>query len=209
MKKYFMISIIIFFPLVIIGCMVRGTFVNANDLSYYTVATADVQILDILERNIDDIEERSEYIMKVRCKSSSQFVFKKTYQEVEVLKVFRGDSDVKKGDKINISPASSCIFTDDGSINMGFINEMRIEEEYLVFLDEPKSSIELGISIYPTVEFIMTMIFAYDDIETSIAQKGYVPYTDVKAYEIFADSQSVIDKFLKIKENLLEKYKAD
>lgn len=207
MKKMLVISLMMFLPMIIIGCFIRSTFVNANDLSYYPVATAGVYILEALENNCEVIEERSSYILKVRCNSDSQFVFKRTYQEVEVLEVFCGKPDVQKGDVINISPAASHIFDDDGSINMGFINEMQVEKEYLVFLDEPKTSVELGISIYPTVEFIMTMIFAYDDIENTVAQSGYVPYTEVESCEIFADSKRTINKFIKIKTELINKYK--
>lgn len=209
MKKYCIISAVVFLPLIIIGVMVRGTFVNANDLDFYPVATAGVYVLDALENNIELVEDRSEYILKVRCKSDSIFVFKRTYQEVEVLHSFSGVGDIKQGDVINISPAASYIFSDDGSLNMGFINEMRVGREYLVFLDEPKSSVELGITIYPTVEFIMTMIFAYDDIENAVAETGYVPYSVVATSEIFADDQSAINKFLKIKATFLEKYKVN
>lgn len=206
MKKMLVISLAMFLPMIVMGCFVRGTFVNANDLSYYPVASAGTYIIDALENSYEVIGERSSYILKVRCKTDSQFVFKRTYQEVEVLEVFRGNSDVKKGDVINISPAASYIFDDDGSINMGFINEMQVEKEYLVFLDVPKTSVELGISIYPTVEFIMTMIFAYDEIENTVAPMGYVPYTEVESCEIFADSKRSINKFLRIKAELLNKY---
>lgn len=83
---------------------------------------------------------------------------------------------------------------------------MRVEQEYLVFLDDKKTSVELDISIYPTVEFIMTMIFSYDEIENTAAESGYVSYTEVEDCEFFADKQMSIDQFLKIKSDLLEKY---
>ena len=190
MRKIGILTCIIFLPVLVIGFMVRGTFVNANDLSYYTVATAGAHIVTALENNAETIGEGSAYILKVKCKSDTQFLFKKTYQEVEVVKVFQGKEDVAKGDVINISPAASHIFSDDDSINMGFVNEMRVGKEYLVFLDEKKTSVELGISIYPTVEFIMTMIFGYEDMENNANAVGYVLYEEVKDCEFFSETKT-------------------
>lgn len=68
------------------------------------------------------------------------------------------------------------------------------------------TSVELEMSIYPTVEFIMTMIFGYEDMENNATAVGYVPYEELKDCEFFSDTKAGIRKFLEVKKKLLEKY---
>lgn len=206
MRKIGILTCVIFLPVLVIGFVVRGTFVNANDLSYYTVATAGAHIVTALENSAETIGENSAYILKVKCKTDTQFLFKKTYQEAEVLEVFQGKEDVAKGDVINISPGASHIFSDDDSINMGFVNEMRVDKEYLVFLGDKMTSVELEMDLYPTTEFIMTLIFGYEDRENNATATGYVSYDELKDCEFFSETKAGIRKFLEAKNKLLEKY---
>ena len=209
MKRITIITILMLIPAIIVGIIGKCSYTNHNNLSYYTVATIDEELLSFVYHSKEDIQESSSYILKVKCTSDTQFSFKLTYQEAEVIEVYKGKDKMQKGNMIRISPVSSCIFSDDNSINMGFVNEMEKGKEYLVMLGEEKSSLELKQSIYPTVECMITMIFAYDEIENKVAKEGYVPYTEVESSEVFADSQEAIDLFEQMKTELLEKYSSD
>lgn len=196
-------------PAIVAGIIGRCSYTNHNNLSYYTVATIDEELLSVVYNAKEEIQEGSSYILKVKCTSDTQFSFKLTYQNAEVIEVYKGKDKMQKGNIIRISPVSSCIFSDDNSINMGFVNEMEKGNEYLVMLGEERTSLELKQSIYPTVDCIITMIFAYDEMENNVAKEDYVPYTELENSEVFANSQEAIDLFEQMKTELLEKYSFD
>lgn len=204
MKKLVITTIALWTLAIGVGIFARASFVNKNSLEEYTVATVNETVLSPVYEDLNLIVEQSYHILRVRCKSEVQFSFKLTYQEVEVLEVFSGDKSV--GERINISPSSSCIFSDDDSINLGFVNAMKVGEEYLVFLADEQYSVELEKVIYPTITCNITMIFSYDDIENVVVNKIYVPYEEVKNSEIFARTKEAEELFLKIKGELLEAY---
>lgn len=210
MKKLPMITLVIIIIELIIGVICRTTFTNYNDLKYYNVALIEEEFLQDIQENLDEQYEKSKYIVKVKCISDVTFSFLRTYQLVEIEKVFKG-SELTKGEQINVSTYSSRIYFDDMSVNMGFVNAMNKGEEYLVFLSEVKKSEEYATQIYLTPETIVTPIFAYDNHQNAIVPAKYedyliVNYTDVENNEFFATSEEGVSILNDVKQRLIRKY---
>lgn len=215
MKKLIIAAAVLFIVEAVAGAVCRTTFTNYDDMEDYNVATISGEYVSGLGESYIDALENSDYILKVRCTSDMAFAFLITYQPVEVETVFKG-VDVSAGDVINVMRSSSQIFgEDDGdgirSVNMGFANEMNKDEEYLIFLDEVRTSRETGEVMYVTPEVIMTPIFSYSEHTNIIPEQPYedntyVPYTAVADNEFFIDSQEGFDKMNEIKQMLTAKY---
>lgn len=204
MKKIGIVTIILLVPAIIAGIIVRGSFIEPSTLSNYRVAMMGPELMSIVEEAMDEYEADTSHILRVKCVSEEKFLFRQTYQEVEVLKTFRGD--LKEGEKICVSPCSSNIFEFMNAINMGFVNAMMEGEEYLILLNEGITSEELDMTMYPSADGIMTFFFLCDSVPNVIRSEMDVPYDEVKENEFFADSQEVLDRYEALKAKLLEKY---
>lgn len=206
MKKIVILTILMLIPAFIVALIVRSSFTEKDDLDYYVVATADEELMKTYYDSFKTVEDNCCYILKIKCVSDVKFIFKQTYQEGEVVEIFKGNNKINIGDKINIMPASSRIYIDDNSVNMGFVNAMQEEKEYLVFLGEKLTSVELSMDMYPTEEALFTTLFSYTDIPNEVFKSGYVNYGEVKEFEVFVTSTNAIDLFLELKMSLIEKY---
>jgi hypothetical protein len=211
MKKLFITSIIVMVLSMIPGVYCKKSFIRQDDLSQYKVALLDGEYAETMSDEYIKKIEKSEYILKVRCISDVTFSYLRTYQEVEVEKVFQG-KNISEGDNIFISVADSYIFFSDMSINMGFVNAMNKDEEYLVFIAEKQKSKELSFSIYTPCETLLSPVFSYSEHDNVIPEEydpniPYVSYTSVMGNEFFVGSEEGLKNIINIKESLISKYK--
>ncbi|MBQ3584392.1 MAG: hypothetical protein IJA27_06735 [Lachnospiraceae bacterium] len=194
----------------IIGGICRNSYVNCDELEYYKVGLmADELVLNLKDRMEKTLDE-STYILKVKCIDEVEFSFKRTYQAVQIEKVYKGEN-ISTGECINISMISSNVYQDDMSINMGFVNKMMVGEEYLVFLGQKVVSIEYGTEIYMTPDYIMAPVFSYKEhnnviVDSLFEDSLYAYYKDVSENEFFVESEEALNILLGIKNNLIEKY---
>lgn len=206
MKKMALITVIMLIPAVITGLWCRSTFVYCNELKYYKVSPVDTSVIEIVAKNLETLTDESVYVLKVKCISEPLFTFKRMYQRVEVLEIFKGDG-IDAGDVINITACSSRIFTEDNRINMGFVNAMHQDKDYLVLLNEREDVKEIELKLYPTAEALITLIFVYENtVNAPAGEVVYVPYTKLQDNELFARTQEGLEIFLDIKQKVMEKY---
>lgn len=117
----------------------------------------------------NDLESESNYILKVTPTDGVKFSFLCYTEPVKILEVYKGDN-LHSGDEIEILRNSSNIFWDmnnTDSVNMGFVNLMNPNEEYLVFLKDKISEK----AIYKTVPCLMATIFSYENHDNMIILK--------------------------------------
>ena len=207
MKKLSVITVIILIPAIIAGIWCRRTFVDCNELKYYKIAPVATSVIAKASENLEGVINEAQHVLRVKCISAPLFTFKRMYQTVEVREVFEGEG-ITVGDTIKITPCSSCIFTADNSINMGFVNAMKKDKEYLVLLNKKEVVRELKLELYPTAQALIALIFAYEDtVNAPVGEVISVPYTKAQDNELFARTQEGLDIFLDIKQKVMERYR--
>lgn len=217
--RYKILSIIT--VVMICGCAIWGgvekqsysqILEEENYLNNFQVAEfPDELIQDVAEDMRNSLPE-SEYIIKVMSTGKTRNIFKCYMQEVIVEKIYRGEG-IEENEKIYIMKPGWQYYFDDMTVNMGFVNRMERNEEYLVFLNERADSSldkEVDHEVYYLNDDIISPVFCYNEKENVIVETGnesrYVDYIEVKNNEFFLSSQDAIDIMLEIKQEMLKKY---
>ena len=82
-------------------------------------------------------------VLQVAPVGGIEAVFKTLRQPVEIVHILKGSDliDETIGEQIYITRASWCLFFDDMTANLGFVNTMRHGQYYLIFLEGKMSSL--------------------------------------------------------------------
>lgn len=221
MKLYIqacLISVIVL-ALAVFGVIKRQSYTDISKNSVYldNIQTAECPELyakkgiDIMINSLPD----SEIILRISIIGDIEHMFGFSQQKVCVQEVYKG-KNLNKGDEIYITSKHWYLSLDDNpdSLERGYINIMRDEYEYLVFISNKINTFEKD---YPSVytladNYFMAPVFCYEDIENVIIppnnESTYVPYNKVKDNEFFATSEVVLDIWQKMKSNFLVAYPA-
>lgn len=125
-------------------------------------------------------------------------MFKTLRQPVEIVHILKGSDliDETIGEQIYITRASWCLFFDDMTANLGFVNTMRHGQYYLIFLEgkvELPEAQKSPTNIYYLCNTIVTPVFSYTEGEDVVIPidtvPTYVPYAEVENNTFFAASQ--------------------
>lgn len=201
------------FIAIIIGIIYRQSYTNItaqpNPLENFSVALWDVNIgppnfMDILR---DELPE-SQFIIRAKSLGQIEYRFKIKKQLVEVLEVYKGD-ELKAGDVIWVTSLGSRFFFQDMTANMGFVNVMEPNQEYLIFLEEKLESMNKNEVVYGVPGFIISPIFSYNDYDhkiISVSDGVSVPYKEVKDNEFFVSSEEALQALMNLKHDLLQLY---
>ena len=130
--------------------------------------------------------------------------------------------EIYKGTDLSVGETIHIIFNrwrlnttvEPGSVERGFVNVLKENEEYLIFLSEKVEPLyEENAPIYRLVEEgVIAPIFSYEEHENIIAELGeyeystYVRYEKVKDNEFFAVTEAGMETMLSLKEKMLEQY---
>lgn len=218
----FIVTAFIFSIALLSGIYVKTTYKDFNNenepLEEFYIGLIPENLFSMQLRYFDEDLDKSNIIIAARCVDSSKFRPKCSTQEVEVVKVFKGD--LLNGEIIEVAKFNSDLYKVDingkseKGTNMSFTNEMQIGEYYLIFLDRKLDShTEESIFIQPE-GFIIAPIFCYKEIVNkpyeSITNSGnWIDYKTVKDNEYFLMSQKNVDEMNAYKEKVLAKYPLD
>lgn len=158
--------------------------------------------LNIKEYAENSLENGSSYILKVTPTDKVKFSFLCYTEPVEILEIYKGD-DLQIGEEIEILRDSSHIFwdlNDTDGINMGFVNLMNENEEYLVFLDK---KIE-DKPVYKTVPCLMSAIFSYSNRDNAVLTDN--KFRNTGNNEFFTSDENALEILESVKSVLIEKY---
>lgn len=214
------LSLLVFVCLMVFGLIAKSNYIDINDeenpMDKFVVGLIPDSILDIQLEHLENNLPESNIIIAVRCMEKSTFRFSCTTQKVEVVKVFKGDVSI--GEIIDVARNGSCIFFDKENyvnglpaINLNFVNEMKPNEMYLVFLDRKIQTYNDENIYIQSMDFLISPIFCYSEIhnevcvsETNLSDSA--AYKNVKNNEFFLMSETAIDNMEKLKKSLLQKY---
>lgn len=213
-KVILAIYAVVFFIAVVVGIWNRQTYTDItkqDDLmnNFYVAVLNDELTSNIVQRMEDELPNAS-IILKAKAEGEIKHMFKLNKQLVSVEEVYKGDG-INKGDKIFIMAPNWRFYFDDMSINMGFVNLLEKDNEYLIFLKEKLETLDISDNnTYCLVDTIIAPIFNFNDKENTIVSikddNYYVPYSYISKNEFFVSTQGSIDKIEKLKHNLLYEY---
>lgn len=136
--------------------------------------------------------------------------FKGRQQRVRVEQIFKGEK-VTQGEEILITADRWKVYADDRSMDMGYVNFMKVGNKYLVFLSGIVGNAEDGTNVLrlQSGQFIAP-VFSYKECENITypisGESTYVPYAEVSNNEFFAVDNEGLNAFLALKAEMINKY---
>lgn len=223
-KIYFLTFIIILISAFGAGFFVKNSFTGEKDinkrissiseemLKYSNLNEKDMvdmyfdNSLDTLEK----LEKESDIILKIKVIERKLF-FRSTESKVEVLKIFKGENGIEEGTNIYIHEPFSV--NDDMVYSTGGYNMMKDNTEYIVFLKHLKKMEGYKYPYKEKISFlpVSTTYAKYSEKENAnffkLDKENENKYKDVKGFCSIFESKEDLEKYEKIKEQILNKYK--
>ena len=201
-------AIFIFCIACLVGIVSRISYTDLtqNDINEMNVFTMNTNPFngDIVKILGEELEQ-CQYILAVKGTGEREYEFHTTLQNVIVENVFKGDQ-LEKGNKIKIIGGYYIVF-EEMMANMRFVNYMKKNQEYLVFLKErvegPRGYDD---NIYRLPDVIISPIFSYDMEENAMANESIVPYTSVWDNEFFISNKDAFEELKTIKNFYINRY---
>ncbi len=183
----------------------------------FTIGLMDEKMGEKIPKVFVNAFEEEEYILKVRVIYGPELITNIYRYKVYVEKVFKG-GNVSEGEEIFIfNPSWRTFFEGDEygwknkyALNMGFVNFLKKDSHYLVFLDRKIKALD-GHVAFAFPEFTVMPAFNYDDTESAVyesidKQANMNYYRNIKSSEFFCSSQKALDNMYEMKGKFLEKY---
>ena len=198
------------------GMFEKRTYTNiAEDKSYldeiYVAQLPENICLDEAE-NLSKSLPQAPVILRVSVLGDVEHIGGTSRQLVKVEEVYKG-MDLKVGQEIYITCSrwSLSLYSEPYSLERGFVNIMKVGEEYLAFIENQVDGLGERTPIYQVyVENAFTPIFSYQEHENKIFETGsestYVKYNQVRENEFFAATQKGMDALVRLKNEMIEKY---
>ena len=210
--KVYLIVLVLFLLSALFGISKRDTYTNITkdnewkDMIY--VAPLPEHFLQNLNSGSlkNAMYESSSIIVKVVAIDEMEFVQERTKQMVRVEKVIKGDKELV-GHEISVMKLAGRTYLQDEppSINMGFVNELEVGNEYLIFLETKLETLNPQEEVYIIPGTAVAPIFAYKERESFPAgEETYVLYNQVQDYEYFAQTQEVLDALRALRKTVME-----
>lgn len=198
------------------GILEKRTYTDiAEDKSYldeiYVAQLPENICLDEAE-NLSKSLPQAPVILRVSVLGDVEHIGGTSRQLVKVEEVYKG-MDLKVGQEIYITCSrwSLSLYSEPYSLERGFVNIMKVGEEYLAFIENQVDGLGERTPIYQVyVENAFTPIFSYQEHENKIFETGsestYVKYNQVRENEFFAATQKGMDALVRLKNEMIEKY---
>ena len=212
-KYTFIIYLLCISSIVILGMKNKKDYKDFNDdnkaLNKFVVGIMTDDMIDTAIGALKKGEKSCNTIVVAECLEKTKFSYGCSTQKIRIKKVFKGDL-VKNEETINVLFADGIFMNssdDTPEINMGFVNEMKVGKNYLIFLDE---KIENS-NMYSLKSSLIKPIFAYENIENKPCVSTMKPenatlYSNMSSNEFFVESESGLEKINHLKKSFLEKY---
>ena len=176
-----------------------------------------VNLLDEKEDMEGAYEDKSEYILKIKCTRDTKFDYQTCTEYGQVEKIFKGDGELKEGDNIVMDRSGYHLFTEESgvtggidAVSTGFVNFMKPGREYLVFIKEKIESELYDYDVYTIEGFTIAPILCYEDIDNVIVPKKRsdhaVSYELVKDNEVFMETEELEKEYYDFKYRIISKF---
>ena len=157
----------------------------------------------------------SQYPIVLRVSSSGEhrYIYDMIKQKAEIIDVYQGDTSLI-GEKIELVYDRLDVHCDEKLFNLGFINLMKENHEYLVFCEEEIESplYDDKEKLFRIGDAVITPIFdCSNEIDNKIPvnfdkETSETAYAEVYDNEFFAESSNMLDKYLKCKDEIMKEY---
>ena len=179
-----------------------------------------VNLLDEKEDMEGAYEDKSEYILKIKCTRDTKFDYQTCTEYGQVEKIFKGDGELKEGDNIVMDRSGYHLFTEESGVaggtdtaSTGFVNFMKPGREYLVFIKEKVETELYDYDVYTIEGFTIAPILCYEDIDNVIVPKKgsdhAVPYELVKDNEVFMETEELEKEYYDFKHRIISKFDSE
>lgn len=176
-----------------------------------------VNLLDEKEDMEGAYEDKSEYILKIKCTRDTKFDYQTCTEYGQVEKIFKGDGELKEGDNIVMDRSGYHLFTEESgvaggtdTVSTGFVNFMKPGRGYLVFIKEKVETELYDYDVYTIEGFTIAPILCYEDIDNVIVPKKgsdhAVPYELVKDNEVFMETEELEKEYYDFKHRIISKF---
>jgi hypothetical protein len=209
-KKWKMIIIVACFIAAIIAVIKRQEYTNImedeKNIELFSVAPIRNDFLSDSMAGYKEILNKSPIVLRVKAKGKIEYSFKTIKQQVEVLKVYKGN-EIRVGEVIEVLTTRQALDFNDMTFNLGFTNLMKKDNEYLIFFDEKIDNPYTGDNIYRISDMLFNPVFNYSDVDNVVIEEGrYVLYSLVIDNEFIVGDSVTLEKLLTFKHELLEIY---
>lgn len=141
-----------------------------------------------------------------------EHLFTVSRQKVKIKKIYKGKG-LQNGDEIYVHSDHWSMSLSQGpkSMERGFINILRKEKKYLVFLVGKTEDLYSEIPVYKLYDnTLIAPVFCYEEIKNKPVQAGeehtYISYTRVRENEFFGETEEAVKCWLQLKEKMLALY---
>lgn len=222
MKKIIMIIIAISFVIVYsYGLSQKNSYTNV----WKNNKNKELVIVGILHEDDSDIFEDLEgkldscpIVLKIKALDSFEFYGREGRQKVEVITVLKGEEALKSGDIIFLTSRQRTMINSGNylMLSTGYTNLMKESEEYVAFVagKADNKGFEKDVyRIYGDDTMFVCPIFQITDnykiIEknTETYRDDFVLYKNATECELLTDSKTLLNDYINLKHNILEKYK--
>ncbi|MGN0151902.1 MAG: hypothetical protein ACI39Q_05455 [Wujia sp.] len=193
----------------IVVCLCTGLIMKhlhkdiEDDINDFYVGLIDDELVDAEINYMRHSLNDSKYILLVTCESGMKFNFSYGSQQVRVDSVIKSEGDVSQGDTIDIVKIDTVYIPDDeqfGSLNYGFVNELKSGNKYIVFLEQKVIEDEKNVVFLYNSDYFISPYFNVDGIKaspcvSSVEEGCFAKYNDVKENDVFFMSSGAIDKW--------------
>lgn len=156
------------------------------------------------------------YILRVKASGQREYLPHSITQRVTVEQVYQGDG-LQEGEELDIlGTYRFFIFGEDAleavnAMNMGFVNFMEKDHEYLIFLSEEKETIQKShVRVFELVPYIISPVFDYEvrdsNVMSALNFHRSIPYGEIEDNEFFVNSKYVLAQMQDMKREFLEQY---
>lgn len=186
---------------------------NYLDKMYVALLPEELTISDC--KRLEEEMQHAPIVVKGKAIGTREEVFGTSQQKIEITKVFRGE-DLQIGNEIYVcSENDNIIFWDEiNTAECSFVNVMKKEKEYLVFLSGEIKTPYIQLPVYKYYgDTLILPAMCYDDenMEQKIVPIGkentYVPYLEVKNNEFFGVTEKAHEAWRQLKDKMFEVYK--
>lgn len=199
-----------------LGVAKRSSYTDISDQSGYIGQLQVAQIPDEIAveacKKLERALPECPVVLRVKAAGEMEYLFGDGRQKVCIEKVYKGDG-LETGQEIYIYANGwrLSLHGDPDSVECNFVNIMKPDTEYLVFISCLASSLDEALLSYQLYdEQIIAPVFCYEKRTNKIMpMKGegtYVPYVDVSQNEFFAAGKKGLAAWELLKSKMLSLY---
>ena len=211
-------TVVVIIMFAVFGIAKRQSYTDVsrdeNYLNSLTVAEMQTDLVLSNCNHLSQILHDIPFIIRVSTTEDVEHMFLRSRQKVCVEEVYAGEG-VVPGDEIYLTSPSWKLLIDskDNSIQRGFINILKADHEYLVFISQKLEVSNESIPVYELYsECNIAPVFCYEDFQNVIvpidadATSTAIPYVLFKDNEFFAATEEGLAIWQELKRAMISTY---